>query len=208
VLRLRDEGRADHVVLRVVLGSLDLEETMLDRIEDQDNRLAESEMLPVDTIQAACDHLEKSGTWTEPRTPKGCQECLRDEGRADHVVLRVVLGSLDLEETMLDRIDDQDNRLAESEMLPVDRIEAQCEHLEESGTWTEPHTPKGCEECLRDGTVWVHLRLCLECGHVGCCDSSEKKHATAHFHELEHPVIRSIEPGESWRWCYVDEVVG
>jgi CPA1 family monovalent cation:H+ antiporter len=54
----------------------------------------------------------------------------------------------------------------------------------------------------------VHLRLCLECGHVGCCDSSEFKHATAHFHDTGHPVMRSIEPGESWRWCYVDAVVG
>jgi len=133
---------------------------------------------------------------------------LRDEGRADHAVLRVVLGALDLEETMLDRIDDQESRLAESEMLPVDTIEAPCEHLQQSGACTEPRTPSGCEECLRDGTSWVHLRLCLECGHVGCCDSSENRHATAHFHETRHPVMRSFEPGEAWRWCYVDEVVG
>jgi len=70
------------------------------------------------------------------------------------------------------------------------------------------NTPDGCEECLRDGTRWVHLRLCLECGHVGCCDSSVMKHATAHFHETDHPVMRSIEPGEAWRWCFVDEIVG
>ncbi|GAA2026114.1 Na+/H+ antiporter [Terrabacter terrae] len=133
---------------------------------------------------------------------------LRDEGRADHAVLRVVLGALDLEETMLDRIEDQESRLAESEMLPVDTIEAPCEHLQQSGACTEPHTPSGCAECLRDGTSWVHLRLCLECGHVGCCDSSENRHATAHFHETRHPVMRSFEPGEVWRWCYLDEVVG
>jgi CPA1 family monovalent cation:H+ antiporter len=133
---------------------------------------------------------------------------LRDEGRADHVVLRVVLSTLDLEETMLDRIDDQESRLAESEMLPVDTIEAPCEHLQDSDSCVEPRTPEGCEECLRDGTTWVHLRLCLQCGHVGCCDSSEMKHATAHFHETQHPVMRSIEPGEAWRWCFVDEVVG
>ncbi|MGW5239961.1 Na+/H+ antiporter [Monashia sp. NPDC004114] len=133
---------------------------------------------------------------------------LRDEGRADHVVLRVVLGALDLEETMLDRIDKQTERLAESEMLPVETIQAPCEHLEDGESCLEPRTPEGCEECLRQGTTWVHLRLCLECGHVGCCDSSEFKHATAHFHETGHPVMRSIEPGESWRWCYLDHVVG
>ncbi len=65
---------------------------------------------------------------------------------------------------------------------------------------------KGCAECLASGDSWVHLRLCLTCGHVGCCDSSKNKHATRHFHETRHPVIRSFEPGEDWRWCYVDEV--
>lgn len=64
---------------------------------------------------------------------------------------------------------------------------------------------KGCEECLVLGNeIWVHLRLCLSCGHVGCCDSSPYKHATKHFQDNEHPVMRSYEPGETWRWCYVD----
>ena len=66
---------------------------------------------------------------------------------------------------------------------------------------------KGCVECLKTGQRWVHLRLCLTCGHVGCCDSSPGKHATAHFHATHHPVIRSFEPGEHWMWCYVDEVM-
>jgi len=70
-----------------------------------------------------------------------------------------------------------------------------------------PSTPDGCEECLAGGTGWVHLRLCEECGHVGCCDSSPMRHATAHFHAVGHPVIRSFEPGESWRWCFVDEAM-
>ena len=77
-----------------------------------------------------------------------------------------------------------------------------------STTTPKPTTPDGCEECLRDGTTWVHLRLCMECGHVGCCDSSVYKHATAHFHETDHPVMRSFEPGEAWLWCFADEVLG
>ena len=68
-----------------------------------------------------------------------------------------------------------------------------------------PRTPQGCEECLRLGTPWVHLRLCLTCGHVGCCDSSPGKHASAHAHALGHPIVQSMEPGEDWRWCYVDQ---
>ena len=68
-----------------------------------------------------------------------------------------------------------------------------------------PRTPNGCEECLLLGTEWVHLRLCLTCGRVGCCDSSPLRHARAHAYSAGHPVVRSFEPGESWRWCYVDE---
>jgi uncharacterized UBP type Zn finger protein len=63
----------------------------------------------------------------------------------------------------------------------------------------------GCEDCLKIGGVWVQLRLCLTCGHVGCCDNSPNRHATKHFHEVKHPIIQSFEPGEDWRWCYVDE---
>jgi EmrB/QacA subfamily drug resistance transporter len=66
---------------------------------------------------------------------------------------------------------------------------------------------RGCEECMRKGDRWIHLRLCLSCGHVGCCDSSKNRHATAHFWATNHPVVRSFEPGENWRWCYIDEVV-
>jgi uncharacterized UBP type Zn finger protein len=65
----------------------------------------------------------------------------------------------------------------------------------------------GCEECLKLKDHWVHLRMCLTCGHVGCCDSSKNKHATKHFHTTNHPIIRSIEPGEDWQWCYPDELL-
>jgi uncharacterized UBP type Zn finger protein len=82
-----------------------------------------------------------------------------------------------------------------------------CEDLKEAGS-PEPQTTEGCQDCLANGWTWVHLRLCLTCGKVGCCDSSPHKHATEHYHEVGHPVIRSFEPGESWRWCYTHEVVG
>jgi CPA2 family monovalent cation:H+ antiporter-2 len=65
----------------------------------------------------------------------------------------------------------------------------------------------GCEECLQSGDVWVHLRVCMVCGHVGCCDHSPNKHATKHFHATNHPVVRSLEPGESWGWCYADQAL-
>ncbi len=78
-----------------------------------------------------------------------------------------------------------------------------CSHLDQIQK-VKPHT-KGCEECLKTGDKWVHLRMCLVCGHVGCCDSSKNKHATRHFLETKHPVMRSIERGETWGWCYLDE---
>lgn len=81
----------------------------------------------------------------------------------------------------------------------------QCVHRDQVKQVT-PRTPDGCEECLKIGSGWVHLRLCLTCGHVGCCDDSQNKHATRHFRRTRHPIIRSFEPGEDWGWCYVDEI--
>jgi thioredoxin reductase (NADPH) len=66
---------------------------------------------------------------------------------------------------------------------------------------------RGCEECLELGQRWVHLRLCMACGHVGCCDDSPNRHATAHHHATKHPVVKSYEPGEDWAWCYVHQEV-
>jgi uncharacterized UBP type Zn finger protein len=83
-----------------------------------------------------------------------------------------------------------------------------CSHLARVAKGrSKPVAPSslGCKECLESGGRWVHLRLCLTCGHVGCCDSSPSRHATAHFHETKHPVIKSFEPGEDWAWCYADE---
>ncbi|HEX7151329.1 MAG TPA: UBP-type zinc finger domain-containing protein [Thermoanaerobaculia bacterium] len=82
-----------------------------------------------------------------------------------------------------------------------------CEHLSAVTPELYNRTPNthGCEECLQSGDSWVHLRTCLECGHMGCCDSSKNKHATKHYHRSKHPVVRSAEPGEAWIWCYKDE---
>jgi hypothetical protein len=70
-----------------------------------------------------------------------------------------------------------------------------------------PRTPDGCEECLAIGSRWVHLRLCMSCGQVSCCDSSPNRHASRHAAEVGHPIVRSFEPGEDWMWCYVDRVM-
>jgi Na+/H+ antiporter, bacterial form len=131
----------------------------------------------------------------------------RDSGVYDDEVLRVALAAIDLEESMLDRIDDAAARV-DDELAPPEPRAGDCEHLRSAPKVVQARTPEGCEECLRDGTRWVHLRLCLSCGHVGCCDSSPQKHATRHNGETGHPVMRSIEPGEAWRWCFVDDLLG
>ena len=81
-----------------------------------------------------------------------------------------------------------------------------CSHIAAVTVTELPAESAGCEDCLRDGGAWVHLRICLSCGHVGCCDSSPKRHASAHHLSSGHPLIRSIEPGETWNWCFEDQV--
>ena len=85
-----------------------------------------------------------------------------------------------------------------------------CEHLANltMANFPPPNTPYACEDCLKEGTQWVALRECQICGHVGCCDSSPRRHATRHFHETNHPVMRSVMPGDSWTWCYIHETYG
>lgn len=82
---------------------------------------------------------------------------------------------------------------------------AACSHLDRIIVVDPPAEIPGCEDCLRIGGTWVHLRMCQSCGHIGCCDSSPNRHATAHNRTTEHPIIRSVEPGEVWSWCYVDQ---
>ena len=84
-------------------------------------------------------------------------------------------------------------------------MRAVCTHLDQVHD-VKPRTPDGCEECLAMGDDWVHLRLCLTCGHVGCCDNSKNKHATKHWHAVHHPIIKSFEPDEEWGFCYPDEM--
>lgn len=88
----------------------------------------------------------------------------------------------------------------------VGGMAATCEHLGTIERTDLPAQIGGCEECLAQGMTWVHLRMCQECGHIGCCDNSVGKHATAHFEATGHPIIRSAEPGERWSWCYIDQI--
>ena len=81
-----------------------------------------------------------------------------------------------------------------------------CTHLDSVEVTELPDSVDGCEECLEIGDPWCHLRICLSCGHVGCCDSSPNKHATAHARSTGHPIMRSVQPGEDWAWCFEDEL--
>jgi uncharacterized UBP type Zn finger protein len=83
---------------------------------------------------------------------------------------------------------------------------AACTHLDSVELTELPEEIAGCEDCLESGGQWCHLRICLSCGHVGCCDSSPNRHASAHAEANDHPLIRSVQPGEDWSWCYVDEL--
>jgi Na+/H+ antiporter len=132
---------------------------------------------------------------------------IRDEGVLDHEVLQGVMAALDLEESMIDRIDDTAEEIRRDQLVP-NFVSDACEHLEAAPQTQRPDTPGSCSECVEDGLTWVHLRMCLDCGHIACCDSSPGKHADRHFDSTSHPVMRSVEPGEAWRWCYVDSQLG
>jgi uncharacterized UBP type Zn finger protein len=84
--------------------------------------------------------------------------------------------------------------------------EVTCTHLDQVKV-DRPDDVPGCEDCLKIGGHWVHLRVCRTCGHIGCCDSSPNRHATHHAHETDHPIVTSVEPGEDWSYCYVDDAM-
>ncbi len=132
---------------------------------------------------------------------------LRDEGSVPDDVMRRVIAAIDVEETILDFGRTWNSEGRSDDLRPAAELGA-CQHLRDIHETPQPTTPQGCEECLRDGTRWVHLRMCMRCGHVGCCDSSPQRHASLHNDSTHHPVIRSFEPGEAWRWCFVDQVLG
>jgi len=130
---------------------------------------------------------------------------IRDAGSVPSEVVEDVLAMLDIEESMLDRAaeDRRDVQFA----MSVRRTGDSCDDLLAHPAVETVENPV-CQQCLDDGIDWVALRQCLVCGQVGCCDSSPKRHATAHFHATTHPVMESAEPGEDWRWCYVHHTTG
>lgn len=133
---------------------------------------------------------------------------LRATGRIPDEVVRSVLEGLDTEESMLEQNIDRSDEPSEVELTASDVVGGGCEHLRAAPTIVQPLTPEGCSDCLEEGTEWVHLRLCLTCGKVACCDSSPRNHMTHHQRVENHPVMRSFEPGEAWRWCAVDSLLG
>ena len=131
---------------------------------------------------------------------------IRSTGAVPHEVVAEVLAMLDVEESMLEYSEGERARVRAG-VSSLGRGKG-CVDLAEPRPDVEPDTPGECAQCVREGIAWVHLRMCLICGHVACCDSSPRRHATAHFHDSGHPVMRSAEPDESWRWCYVHELTG
>jgi monovalent cation/hydrogen antiporter len=133
---------------------------------------------------------------------------IRSSGTVDHDIIEEVLGAFDIEESMLTIATERSDRL-ENETVATPSVPAgPCGHLEHAPAGIKPNGPGICEDCVREGTRTVHLRICLGCGNVGCCNSSVGRHAERHFTLTHHPVMRSFEPGESWRWCYIDERIG
>jgi CPA1 family monovalent cation:H+ antiporter len=130
----------------------------------------------------------------------------RDDGTAPGDVLSAALSAIDVEESLLDRNEELESLERDRALAPRPSEEHCADLLTAPAGESDPAS--ACEDCLVEGTTWVHLRSCLTCGHVGCCDSSPRRHARAHFGSTAHPVIVSAEPGEAWRWCWVHEELG
>lgn len=133
---------------------------------------------------------------------------LRNKGVIDHEVIEDIMAGLDIEESMIARAESRQNLVSDHVLLTPEERQFGCEHLAQAPFAVDPQTTDICPDCVREGLQWVHLRLCLSCGYVGCCDSSIGKHSSKHFEQTGHPVMRSFEPGEAWRWCYVDSLLG
>lgn len=130
---------------------------------------------------------------------------LRDKGFADHEVLQSLLTEMDLEETSLENRDVRERELREAAPAGSEGA-APCVHLGEAAATVDFEAHGECLDCVASGEDPVELRMCLTCGHIACCDSSPGQHAARHFRQSGHPVMRSIEPGEHWRWCYLDNL--
>jgi Na+/H+ antiporter len=135
---------------------------------------------------------------------------VRSTGTIPHEVVEDVLAALDIEESMLDRSNDRLEELEDAEVVSGQTGKTwSCEHLDSAPADARSEVERECQDCVAEGrTAWVHLRKCLTCGHMGCCDSSPRRHASGHFEQTDHPVMRSAEPGEEWRWCFVDQRLG
>jgi monovalent cation/hydrogen antiporter len=136
---------------------------------------------------------------------------IRRDGSLPHDLVERVLERIDQEEAMLGGFSTGAVRVADPDQTALTSpLTAACEHLRERPGIVKPTSaPDACPDCLALGErTWVHLRMCLDCGHIGCCDSSPNRHAEAHYNATEHPVMRSIELGEAWRWCYIDAELG
>ena len=128
---------------------------------------------------------------------------IRKSGTVASEVIADVLAMLDVEESMLDSAEQERDEIGVVRQPPLDDRRASATTCEQLPGRRRAEPATYCQACLDEGTQWVALRRCLECGNVACCDSSPQQHATAHFHETTHPVMQSAEPGEDWRWCYV-----
>ncbi|MFC5176727.1 Na+/H+ antiporter [Nocardioides taihuensis] len=133
---------------------------------------------------------------------------VRSEGNVPHEVVSEVLAMLDVEESMLDVVTSNEDGRVGAGRRAARNVGGLCDDLTDDTPAAEPRTPGECEDCVAEGTQWVHLRVCIACGKVGCCDSSPERHATRHFHREGHPVIQSGEQGEDWRWCFVHHLTG
>jgi CPA1 family monovalent cation:H+ antiporter len=182
----------------------EIAETLRDRVRRRDNAAWERVGSSADQMTPSEMYSKKRRKMIEAERARVLE--IRSTGTVPHEVVEEVLALLDVEESMLEYSENQAERVRAAQ-API-AFEGGCEDLQLPRPPVEPVTAGQCDECLQVGSPWVHLRLCLVCGKVACCDSSPLKHASAHFAESGHEVMRSAEPGEYWRWCFVHELTG
>jgi Na+/H+ antiporter len=182
----------------------EIAETLRDRVRRRDYAAWERVGSTADQMTPSELYSKKRRKMIEAERERVLE--IRSTGTVAHEVVEEVLAMLDVEESMLEYSESESERVKAAGTPFV--LEGDCEHLQHARPPVEPSAVAECTDCVREGTAWVHLRMCLDCGHVACCDSSPRRHATAHFGASKHPVMRSAEPGENWRWCFLDEITG